>query len=309
MPPEIGHEDLYGLFWNPAHLIAALRGDPRVRAGAPGRAPIRSPRSSAGYCHDLVPGLELVDASPNLARARAHKTADEIAAIEVAVAVAEAGLSALEAALRPGITERELLGTYLEAVASLGAPTPPSESVAFATPRQGPVRFRYLASDRPIGEGELVVLAPGALYAGYEGGVARTRTAGCAPSRQARGAGRPVPPRPGHAVGRLPGRQHRRRSLPGLGVDRRAAARGRLGHRRRPRHRVAAGGLRTGGRRRLEEGAVLSVQAWVSEEGTGGFLLREVVRIGEDVPQILTRSERREPTRSEQNERSERWTP
>ena len=46
-----------------------------------------------------------------------------------------------------------------------------------------------------------------------------------------------------------------------------------------------------------EEGAVLSVQAWVSEEGTGGFLQREVVQIGEDGPKVLTRSER-----------SERWT-
>jgi Xaa-Pro aminopeptidase len=44
----------------------------------------------------------------------------------------------------------------------------------------------------------------------------------------------------------------------------------------------------------LEQGAVLSVQAWVSEEGTGGFLLRELVRVGEDGPEVLTRSDRSE---------------
>jgi Xaa-Pro dipeptidase len=64
---------------------------------------------------------------------------------------------------------------------SRGAPMPPSESVCFGTASNGPVRFRHLASDRPIGAGELVVLAPGALYAGYEAGLARTRVAGDAP--------------------------------------------------------------------------------------------------------------------------------
>ncbi len=119
--------------------------------------------------------------------ARRTKTPDEITCLEVASAIAEAALSAMEDALTPGITERELLGIYDERIASLGAPMPPSESVCFATPSHGPVRFRHLASDRPIGEGELVVLAPGALYAGYEAGLARTRTAGNAGPR-----GRPI---------------------------------------------------------------------------------------------------------------------
>ena len=86
----------------------------------------------------------------------------------------------------PGITERELLGVYYSHVAALGAPVAPSESVCFATALSGPVEFRHLASDRPVGEGELVVLAPGALYAGYEAGLARTFVAGgSAPSAAA----------------------------------------------------------------------------------------------------------------------------
>jgi len=96
------------------------------------------------------------------AAARRIKTAGEITCLDVASAIAESALSAMEAALQPGITERELLGIYHEQVATLGAPNPPSESVCFATPFHGPVRFRHLASDRPVGDGELVVLAPGA---------------------------------------------------------------------------------------------------------------------------------------------------
>jgi Xaa-Pro aminopeptidase len=298
VPPEIGHEDLFGLFWNPANLIAALGEIPGLarahRVGTDALTPF-----FGRVLHDLVPALELVDATPALAEVRAHKTADEIAALEVAVSLAEAGLAALEEALRPGITERALLGAYLEAVAGLGAPTPPSESVVFATPRQGPVRFRYLAGDRPIGQGELVVLAPGALYAGYEGGVARTRTVGAVSSPEARALGQ----RCSHALDALLGACR----AGNTGADLYAAweSTGEPPAEIALANGVGLGtepplvGFGRGAAASLEEGVVLSVQAWVSEEGTGGFLLRELVRIGEDDPQILTRSER--------SERSERW--
>jgi Xaa-Pro dipeptidase len=42
----------------------------------------------------------------------------------------------------------------------------------------------------------------------------------------------------------------------------------------------------------LEEGAVLCVQAWVSEEGTGGYFERELLRVGPSGPNVLSRSER-----------------
>jgi len=40
------------------------------------------------------------------------------------------------------------------------------------------------------------------------------------------------------------------------------------------------------------EGAILSVQAFVSQEGTGGFFERELVRIEDAGPVVLSRSER-----------------
>jgi Xaa-Pro aminopeptidase len=303
VPSEIGHEELYGLFWDPGHLIAALREIPGFvpahRVGTDSLTPF-----FGRVLRDLIPGIELVDASPLLARVRARKTADEIAAIEVAVSLAEAGMAAMEEALRPGITEGALLGAYLEAVAGLGAPTPPSESVVFATPHQGPVRFRYLAGDRTIGQGELVVLAPGALYAGYEGGLARTRTAGAAPSHGARA----LADRCHRAMEALLGAC--RAGNVGADLYRAWESTGEP-----PTEIALANGVGLGTETPLvgfgrgadavfEEGAVLSVQAWVAEEGTGGFLLRELVRIGEDDPEVLTRS-----ARSARSERSERWAP
>ncbi len=205
VPPEIGREDLYGLSWNPANLMASLAAIPGLResrrVGTDGLTPM-----FARLISGLVDGAELVDAAPVMAAARRIKTLDEITCLDVASAIAESALSALEDALRPGITEHELLGVYYEHVARLGAPTPPSESVCFATPSRGPVRYRRLASDRPVGDGELVVLAPGALYAGYEAGLARTRGGRAVRSAGGGGAGVAMCPGHGRPAGGLPSR-------------------------------------------------------------------------------------------------------
>ncbi|MDT7764110.1 MAG: hypothetical protein QOC63_3530, partial [Mycobacterium sp.] len=157
IPPEIARDDLYRLSWNPANLAADLAKIPGLRearrVGTDGLTPMFT-----GLIAQLVTPAELVDAAPVMVSARRTKTPDEITCLEVASAIAEAALGEMEDALAPGITERELLGIYDERIASLGAPMPPSESVCFATPSRGAVRFRHLASDRPIGEGELVVL-------------------------------------------------------------------------------------------------------------------------------------------------------
>jgi Xaa-Pro dipeptidase len=291
VPPEIGREDLYGLSWNPANLMAALANIPGLResrrVGTDGLTPM-----FAGLIAELVGAAELVDAAPVMAAARRIKMPDEITCLDVASAIAESALSALEEALRPGITERELLGIYDEHVARLGAPNPPSESVCFGTPVRGPVRFRYLASDRPLGDGELVVLAPGVLYAGYEAGLARTRV-----------AGRSAPP----GAAELASRCARSMDLllaacrPGnSGADLyRAWEDG--GNPESPAplaHGLGLGaeppviGLGRGADALLEEGMVLSVQSWVAEESVGGCLERATVVIESGGASALTRYER-----------------
>jgi Xaa-Pro dipeptidase len=288
VPPEIRHDDLYGLSWNPVNLATALAAIPGLResrrVGTDGLTPM-----FAGLLSQLVTSAELVDAAPVMETARRIKMPDEITCLEVASAIAEAALSALEDALEPGISERELLGVYYECVASLGAPISPSESVCFATPTHGPVMFRYLASDRPIGDGELVVLAPGALYAGYEAALARTSVAGrsappgtadlatrCARSMDALLAAC----RPGNTGADLyrawESAGNRESSVPlahGLGLGAEPPLIG-LGH---------------GRDASIEEGMVLSVQSWVAEEGVGGCLEGATVRIGSTGPATITR--------------------
>jgi Xaa-Pro aminopeptidase len=267
VPPEVGRDDLYRLSWNPANLaadLAKIRGlrDAR-RVGTDGLTPM-----FAALIPQLVTKAELVDAGPVMTAARRIKTPDEVLCLEVASAIAEAALSAMEDALTPGITERELLGIYHERIASLGAPMPPSEGVCGR-------------------HGQLVVLAPGALYAGYEAGLARTRvvgdgarSAGLA-SRCARGMDALVDAcRPGNTGADLyrvwEEADNDDPEVPlahglGLGAE------------------PPLIGLGRGRDAVIEEGMVLSVQSWVTEEGTGGCLERATVAVESSGPSVLTR--------------------
>jgi len=232
----------------------------------------------------LTSGSELVDGGAVLVACRRVKTGAEITCLEVAAAISESALSAMSAALGPGVSERELLGVYSEHVARLWAPVPPSESVCSVV--SGAVSLGLVASDRVVGDGELVVLAPGALYAGYEAGLARTVVAGA-------GGGGPLSERCAAGMDALLGACR----AGGVGADLYRAWEGAgLG----AASAVLAHGLGLGaeppvigfGRGRdavLEEGMVLSVQSWVVEEDVGGRLLRETVVVGAGDPVVLTR--------------------
>lgn len=297
VPPEIAHENLYGLFWNPANLTEALRAIPGL-AGARRVGTDGLTSHFARNAASLFERAELLDAGPLLRAARSTKTPDELACITTAVSLAEAGLSELEEALVPGITERRLLGRYYQRLAELGAPAPPSESVVFATSATGPPRVRHLATDRPVREGELVVLAPGALYAGYEGGLTRTRVLG----------GRDRPPTgPSPRAGALsdraragidalidgcrPGRTgadlYRAWESTGEPMPPLALAEG-LGLGAEP----PLIGFGRGAGAVLQEDQVLSVQCWVTDTGTGGILLRETVVVTAGGPEVLSRAGR-----------------
>src|SRR4030095_8947707 len=121
------------------------------------------------------------------------------------------------------------------------------------------------------GGGELVVFAPGALYAGYEANLARTRAVGSAgraaadlASRCARGMDALIAAcRPGSTGADLyRAWEDAGNEDPGVPFA----------------HGLGLGaeppfiGFGRGGNALLEEGVVLSVQSWVTEEGIGGCL-------------------------------------
>lgn len=150
----VSHDDLYGLSWNPANVVANVAAIPGLREARRVGTDSLSPGFPA-LLASLAPGAELVDATPALRRVRATRTDEERACIAEACRLAEAGLDAMVGALRPGVTPAELLAVHAERLAGLGAPTPPTEAVAHVL-------------------GTRVVLTPGALVRGYEGAVGRT---------------------------------------------------------------------------------------------------------------------------------------
>ncbi|MDP7734249.1 M24 family metallopeptidase [Mycobacterium paragordonae] len=291
VPPEIEREDLYPLSWDPANLMRSVASIPGLResrrAGTDGLT-----ASTGAMVVSLASGAELVDGGAVVEACRRVKTDAEITCLEVAAAISESALSAMSAALGPGVSERELLGVYSEHVAQLGAPVPPSESVCFSAGGAGPVEFRSAASDRVVGDGEMVVLAPGALYAGYEAGLARTVVAGSG-SGGGGGGGSALGERCAAGMDALVGACR----AGGVGADLyRAWERAGVG----PASVVLAHGLGLGaeppviglglGRDAvLEEGMVLSVQSWVADEGVGGCLQRDTVVIDASGPVVLTR--------------------
>jgi Xaa-Pro dipeptidase len=279
IPPELPHDNLFGLKWNPANLLGSLAAIP----GIAGARHVGTDSYSPGFEQFLsafAPAAEIVDAGPALVRARQSKSPDEVVCIESATAVAEAALAAMEDAAQPGATERDVLRAYLASIARMGTPTPPSEGVVCATPRSGPVTLRRLPSDRLIGPGQLVVLNPGAMYASYESGVGRTIAVGGASAAHDQLASRV-------------------RSALDAVIDRcRAGARGAdlasddveiLVHGLGLGAEPPVIGPHTGANANLVSGMVLSVQAWASEEGTGGVLQRDVVHVIDGTPRVLSR--------------------
>lgn len=169
IPDDIPHEHLFGITWNPGNLLAWLRdidglSDAR-RVGTDSLTP-----RFAQLLPKLLPSAELVDAEPALEAARRVKTAAEIDAIRRSISVAEAGVAAAVAELRPGVSERHLTAAFMDAMARQGVTTPATQRVARIA---SPVAFGWSRS-RPVGEEDLVVLDAGVVADGYIGEVGRT---------------------------------------------------------------------------------------------------------------------------------------
>jgi Xaa-Pro dipeptidase len=289
VPDEIAHGDLFGLSWNPAVATARLRSIEGL-AAAQRVATDGLAAGTTSLVGSLCPSAEMVDGGRVIRQARAAKSPDEIACLVSAAAAAEAGLSALVGALRPGVTERELVGVYAEKMASLGLPCLPTEGVAWVTTDVD--RPRRVASDRELAGGDLVALNPGASFAGYEISVGRTRVVGPAAA---------VPPaghdalvartvvdavigvcRPGATGADLLDTWDRYGVTPlheplawGLGLGVEAPL-------------IGPGGV--GRTSTIRAGAVLAVQGWSFHDGVGGILEQDVILVGPEGPTVLTRS-------------------
>src|ERR1700756_4674527 len=181
VPDDIPHENLYGISWNPMNTTSALQ---RIDGAAAARR-VGTDALSPVFAQLLptaFPNAELVDGELAMRAARRIKTAEEVAALLHAFAVAESVLAAAVSELRPGVSEQLLAGVLLEALAAGGVSTPANQDVAWVTSRDHPWR-RVDGPDRIQGrvkDGDLVALSAGVVAGGYIGEVGRTWPAGAA---------------------------------------------------------------------------------------------------------------------------------
>ena len=288
VPDDIPHENLYGIAWNPMNTISVLKGID----GAADAKRVGTDALSPGFAQLLpvaFPNAELVDGELAMRAARRIKSREEVISLREAIRVAEVGLAAAVAELRPGISEKTLAGVLLEAMAAGGVSTPATQDAAWVTSREHP--WRRASDDGIVRAGDLVAFSAGVLDGGYTGEVGRTWPVGelnaasdlyrrwdalwdrlyeaCQPGAPAidlltayQAAGEELPPMP------------IARGL-GLGFDSPVVS----------QHLPA-----TAAEERLEPGMVLAVTGYVWQSGVGAVFGREAVLITPDGPEVLTSS-------------------
>src|SRR3984893_13404011 len=288
IPEESSYDRLYGLAWNPMTLIEVLKSidgaSTAKRVGTDALSP-----TFATLLPMAFPNAELVDGEVVMRTARRIKTADEVSAMNTALRVAEAGVAAAVAELRPGLSEQTLAGAVLEAMAAGGVSTPATQDAAWVTSREHP--WRRATGDGQVGSGDLVAFAAGALADGYVGEVGRTwpvedvgngstrklyqssnelwdrLIAACRPGVRASEllaaydlAGEPLPPMAvAHGLGLGFDPPGFSRQLPGPAE-----------------------------REHLEAGMVLALPGYVWQEGVGAVLHRDTVVITDSGPELFT---------------------
>jgi Xaa-Pro aminopeptidase len=289
IPEEILPEDFFPVTWNPQNFVdrftsTAGAGEAR-RVGVDGLSPFFE-----GLMRQAFPHAEFVAAEEMMRDLRRRKLPEEVVCLRTAAAIAESALYAAATEVRPGVTEKHVQAAFLARMCELGTSQFAQQGTFTQIDPGG--RLRWITGDRTLDEGSTVALAGGALWAGYEGSLARTWWCGRQPRpaaahralyRRWRQVIDPVVEacRPGSTGAELGAAYERAGGDPvptiaysvGLGVE----------------GPVAGGGLSPALERTqvVEPGMVLGVKALVTGPD-GGYLGEDMVLVTADGPERLT---------------------
>ena len=175
VPDDIPREHLYGISFNSQTFL-------RVLSELDGAAAARTvatdalTRSGAGMLATAFPNATVVDGEQLLRRARSTKLPAEIDAIRDSIGIAERALAVALDTLAPGVTERQLTGVFMEAMANQGVTTPATQDVAWITSRHQP--WERSSRDTPVADGDLVAFDAAVISDGYFGELSRTLVVG-----------------------------------------------------------------------------------------------------------------------------------
>lgn len=126
--------------------------------------PVRPDRSI--HFHDL---------GPIVARMRAVKDLDELAALKRAAQIVDTGIAAAASAIAPGVTEREVAAAAERAMLAAGADSIPFNAVLAGANSALP---HGETGDYAMRDGDMVICDIGATYRGYNGDITRTFAVG-----------------------------------------------------------------------------------------------------------------------------------
>jgi Xaa-Pro dipeptidase len=125
---------------------------------------------------DVAPELVLEYADDLLADMRLRKDADEVAALRVAVTVAENAIEALLPQIKIGMTEKDIASKLVLALVDAGADAPAFSPIVSAGPNAASPHAT--PTDRPIQTGDLLVIDWGAKVGDYASDITRTFAVG-----------------------------------------------------------------------------------------------------------------------------------
>ncbi len=121
-------------------------------------------------------GGKVVDGTDIVKEARAVKSPQEIAYVEKAVQIAEIGMTAAIELIRPGMTELQVYGEIVHAMAKAGGENPGIPVLVTSGPKSA--CLHALASRKKIQKGEIVNVDICGVYNRYHGDIARSLSMG-----------------------------------------------------------------------------------------------------------------------------------
>ncbi|NDJ77828.1 MAG: aminopeptidase P family protein [Chloroflexi bacterium] len=126
-----------------------------------------------------LPDVAIVPGGAALAELRMHKSDDDVAALRDAIRISEEALDATIAQVQPGMTEREITGLLVVEQLKRGGGKHPFEPIVLSGPNSALPHGEV--GDRPVAEGEPLLIDFGTTVRGYASDITRTFSVG-APS-------------------------------------------------------------------------------------------------------------------------------
>ena len=165
-----------------ADALAAALAALDIRSGTVGLDDGQLGYDSWRRASERLAPLTVLPASSDFAEARMVKSPYEIECLERALHIAEESANVVIQMLKPGVTEREAVRRYEEAVAQRGA-TPYATIIAMGERAALPAAY---PSDRALRAGDLIRLDLGCILKGFYSDLARTAVMGEPSERQQR---------------------------------------------------------------------------------------------------------------------------